>query len=306
LLIVELVSGPHRPSASQLQQAAQRRGWQVAWIFHDAIPLRLAHLYGARAAITAAHHAAYMRGLAGFQLVLANSCTTAAHLRTFLRHEGLPFGHVYPLPLALEFPGTAPGMPPRPATAHAPKRLLCVGSLEPRKNHRALLKALVVLAAQDRWPAELVLVGWANDRHVVEQVQRALNLGLALQWEPEADDQRLAALYDWCDFTVYPSLEEGFGLPVAESLWKRRPCICSGDGALGELVAGGGCLSVNTTSWRELAAALDHLLHDRALQRELQAQVQQRVLRSWRHYAEELLQNLDQAESNTARQHASV
>jgi len=306
LLIVELVSGPHSPTPRQLQRAAGRRGWQVAWVFHDAIPIRLAHLYGPGGAITSAHHAAYMRGLALFPLVLANSLTTAHHLRTFLQHEGLPWGHVRPLPLALELLGTSPGKPPHQPTSHRPKRILCVGSLEPRKNHRALLKALVWLAAQDRCPAELVLVGWANDPGVVAQVNRASSLGVALQWQPQVDDQRLSELYDWCDFTVYPSLEEGFGLPVAESLWKRRPCVCSGEGALGELAAGGGCKSVNTSSWRELAAALEDLVHDSLLQHRLQVQVQQRVLRSWRQYAQDLLQNLDQAESSTVRQQAIV
>ena len=306
LLIVELISGPHLPDTESLRRAAQQRGWKVAWVFHDAIPIRLAHLYGARATTTAARHRLYMRGLAEFQLVLANSATTAEHLCSFLQQEGLPYQHVRPLPLALEFPGCPPGSPPRSVPSGASTRLLCVGSLEPRKNHRTLLKAIAALSASGRFPAELVLVGWANDRRVVDLVQRAQRLGLAVQWEPDADDQRLSDLYQWCDVTVYPSLEEGFGLPVAESLWKRRPCVCSGEGALGELARGGGCLTVNTTRWQDLAQALDQLLHDPALQQRLHAQLQHRVLRPWRQYAQELLANLDQPLISTDRQRATV
>lgn len=304
LLIVELVSGPHQPSAPQLRAAADRRGWRVAWIFHDAIPLRWAHLYGAGAASTAVHHATYMAGLAEFALVLANSHTSATQLHQFWQQRQLtPTTPVQALPLARELPGS-----PRlesPASLSAGQRLsiLCVSSLEPRKNHRALLKAMALLVAQDRFPGQLVLVGWANDPRVVAMVQRALALGFPLVWEADADDRRLAELYGWCDITVYPSLEEGFGLPVAESIWQRRPCLCSGEGALGELAAqAGGCYTVDTADWRSLAQGLDGLLHEPALRQHLQAELQLRPQRTWAAYTRELLHHLDQRSNSHSRQ----
>jgi len=107
-------------------------------------------------------------------------------------------------------------------------------------------------------------------------------------------DDRLGELYRWCDFTVYSSLEEGFGLPVAESLWQKRPCLCSGEGALGELAKGGGCLPVNTNDWRQLAAGLGRLLQDPALRRQLSQEASDRPVRPWGRYAQELLMALDQ------------
>lgn len=307
LLIVELVSGPHQPLPHQLRAAADRRGWRVAWIFHDAIPLRWAHLYGAGAAHTAAHHAAYMVGLADFELVLANSHTSAAQLRQFWRQRlCTPRYPVQALPLPMELPAVPRLEAPMPLPAGQPLPLLCVASLEPRKNHRALLKAVAALAAQGRFTAELVLVGWANDPQVVAMVQRALGLGLPLRWEADAEDLRLAELYRWCHLTVYPSLEEGFGLPVAESLWLRRPCLCSGEGALGELAQAGGCLPVDSGDWRALAAGLERLLHEPALRLRLQNELQSRVLRTWAHYAQELLHCLDQASSSHCRQRVTA
>ncbi len=307
LLIVELVSGPHLPAAAQLRAAADRRGWRVAWIFHDAIPLRWAHLYGARAVSTAAHHAAYMAGLAEFDLVLANSHTTAAQLREFWQQRRLTARHpVQALPLAMQFPAVPRLDPPAPLPAGQPLPLLCVGSLEPRKNHGALLKAVAALVAQGRFGAELVLVGWGNDPRVVALVQRALALGFPLRWEADADDQRLAELYRWCHLTVYPSLEEGFGLPVAESLWQRRPCLCSGEGALGELVQAGGCLAVDSGDWRALASSLDRVLHDPALRQRLQLELHSRPLRTWSAYAQALLQRLDQLSNSHRRQRSTA
>lgn len=292
LLIVELVSGPYQPTALQLRRAAQRRGWRVAWVFHDAIPLRWAHLYGAGAQVTAECHRAYMAGLATADLVLANSHTSAAQLRGFLAAEGLPLEHVQALPLAQEFPGVPRSEPVTMASDSAQQRLLCVGSLEPRKNHVALLKAVANLVADARFPAELVLVGWPNDARVVALVERALGCGLPLRWEAEADDQRLVQLYRWCDATVVPSLDEGFGLPVAESFWHGRPCLCSSEGALGELLAGGGGYPLPVQQWRGMARVLDHWLHQPSLRGHTQQQVRSRPLRRWSDYAEELLQYL--------------
>ena len=295
LLIVELVRGPHQPTAAQLRRAAERRGLRLAWVFHDAIPVRLAGLYGPAAAATAASHRAYMAGLATADLVLANSHTTASHLRSFLQQQGLGAESVQALPLALEFPGVPRGAPRQPHGAEdgRPLRLLCVASLEVRKNHAGLLKAVAWLVAQQRFAAELVLVGWPNDPRVVELVQRARALGLPLRWEDSADDQRLAELYRWCDATVVASLEEGFGLPLAESLWHGRPCLCTVEGALGELAAGGGCLALAGCSWSQLVEGLDRWLTTPWLRERLAREVQQRPLRTWRRYAAELLDRLD-------------
>lgn len=305
LLIVELVSGPYAPTAQQLRAAADRWGLQVAWVFHDAIPLRLAPLYGRRGPAVAQRHGRYMEGLALFERVLANSATTAHHLRTFLKARGCHSTRLSQLVTALSLPTELPGCP-RPSLAEGeaamqrwlqqctsrPMRLLCVGSLEPRKNHGALFKAMLALQHQNRLRMELVLVGWANDRAVVQQWQRAVELNLPIRWEARADDQRLHQLYAWCDACVYPSLEEGFGLPVAESLWQRRPCLCSGEGALGELAAGGGCLTVKTSDWRSLQHGLAQLIEDPALYAALCQQLADRPMRTWRQYVDALLQDL--------------
>jgi glycosyltransferase involved in cell wall biosynthesis len=303
LLIVELVSGPHQPTAQQLRQAADRHGLRLAWVFHDAIPLRWAHLYGAGAAFTAACHRAYMAGLAAADLVLANSRTSADHLRLFLHQQGLPAGHVQALPLAEEFPGVPRGAPGRAAAPRLnSQRLLCVGSLEPRKNHAGLLKAVAFLVAAGRFPAELVLVGWPGDPRVVDLVQRALDLGLPLRWEADADDERLAELYRWCDATLVVSLEEGFGLPVAESLWHGRPCLCSGEGALGELAAGGGCWRLRVQPWRALAEGLDQWLAQPQLRQHTRQQLLARATRSWADYGQELIGRLEGVAANSRLQ----
>ena len=289
LLVVELISGPHHPSQGWLRRLADRRGWRLAAVFHDAIPLA----WGGE---PARHHSAYMQGLAEYDLVLATSATSRSALERFW-HQALtqpPRAQLHTLPLAAEIPGSIRGLP-QPGPRVGSLRLLCVGSLEPRKNHRRLLQALAWLQAQDRLRAHLQLVGWANDARVVAAVRRAQRLGLPLAWDPEADDQALLRHYRACDLSVYPSLEEGFGLPVVESLWLGKPCLVGHAPALREQAAGGGCMVVNTADWRPLAEAIDRLQrHPEQLQR-LQHALAARPLRSWGDYAGAMLQLMSQS-----------
>jgi len=287
VLVVELISGPHQPPQPWLRRLADRQGWRLAAVFHDAIPLA----WGGEAA---RHHRAYMRGLADYDLVLATSATSRAALEGYWQQHlhGPVRAQLHTLPLAAEIPGALRQLPDftRPA---GPLKFLCVGSLEPRKNHRRLLQAFAWLQAHQALQASLQLVGWANDPRIVALVQRAQQRGLPLAWDAEADDAALLRHYQACDVSVYPSLEEGFGLPVLESLWLGKPCLVGHAPALQEQAQGGGCLVVNTTGWQPLAEALQGLQRQTHQLRLLQEQLADRPLHSWADYARALLQLMD-------------
>lgn len=299
LLIVELVSGPHNPDADHLRRAADRHGLKVAWVFHDAIPVLYQHLQGPDGSAHAWWHGRYMRGLARFERVLANSRTSAQDLSTFLQDQRVEWNcGSESLRVVCLADGVSEArarlVSATPRSVLGDPFVLCVGSLEPRKNHRALLKAFVWLNAQSSWPErlQLLLVGWGQHPAVVEMVQKAIQQGLPLRWEADTTDERLHQLYSGSLFTVYPSLVEGFGLPVAESLGFGKACICSGEGAIGELAGAGGCLLVDTGDWLALAKGLLALaLHDECRLR-LEVEARERPLRSWKLYAEELMVQL--------------
>jgi glycosyltransferase involved in cell wall biosynthesis len=94
--------------------------------------------------------------------------------------------------------------------------------------------------------------------------------------------------YAACAFTVYPSLVEGFGLPVIESLAHGRPCICSGRGALGESARGGGCVSLDVVEAGSIADAIARLLASPAEVAALTSAARARTFRTWVDYAREL------------------
>jgi glycosyltransferase involved in cell wall biosynthesis len=139
---------------------------------------------------------------------------------------------------------------------------------------------------------ELHLIGLAQRQTgaaalaLIEKLQRA---GRPLRYEGAVTDEAREEAYAAASFTVYPSLAEGFGLPVAESLMRGKPCICSSQGALGEIAAGGGCLTVLEPSRDALAAAGAELLQNPDRLSALSAAARARVFDSPADHARRLL-----------------
>jgi glycosyltransferase involved in cell wall biosynthesis len=171
--------------------------------------------------------------------------------------------------------------------------VLVVGSHEPRKNHLAVLQAAEIL-----WKAghgfTLAFVGgqaWRSegfDRRVAE-LKAA---GRPVDVHRSLDDRLLWAAYRLARFTVFPSLNEGFGLPVGESLAVGTPCITSNFGSMAEIAAQGGALLVDPRDDAEMATAIARLLDDEPFVAELRNQAAGRSRRTWNDYADDLWNTL--------------
>jgi glycosyltransferase involved in cell wall biosynthesis len=152
----------------------------------------------------------------------------------------------------------------------APDYLLFVGTLEPRKNLVRLVEAYAaVYATEGAATPPLVLAGsrgW-HDQPIfgaVEQWQMQDHIHFT---GPVAEED-LPALYSGADCFIYPSLFEGFGLPVLEAMACGAPVITSNTSSLPE-VAGDAALLVPPQDVDALAGALGRLLNDAALRTEL-------------------------------------
>jgi len=262
------------------------RGPRVA-VFHDAIGLKFPEL---TPPATVARLPGYLVELAQFDGVAAVSEDSAASLRDFWSWAGLD----RPPPVRAVPNGVDPIAQPAPTPDGVP-RVLCVSTIEGRKNHLALLEA-----AEALWRAgltfELELIGLPRRdtaAAALTTIERLRSEGRPLTMHGTVSDENLHAAYARCAFTVYPSLAEGFGLPVLESLQHGRPCICAGSGALGEAARGGGALTLGYAGATELAAAMRRLLTEPALSADLAAQARARKFRSWSDYADDLLGWMD-------------
>jgi glycosyltransferase involved in cell wall biosynthesis len=131
---------------------------------------------------------------------------------------------------------------------------------------------------------------------IVRELWKLRMRGRPVRWLRHVDDETLLRAYRDCRFTVYPSLMEGFGLPIAESLAHGKPCVCGGNGALGEVARGGGCLIVDQTGEDTLAAGIKELLTDEMTYTRLSAEARARKFRSWADYTKKLLEHLQVAD----------
>jgi glycosyltransferase involved in cell wall biosynthesis len=147
----------------------------------------------------------------------------------------------------------------------APVRMLCVGTLTPRKGHDLLLDALAPLTGH-AW--RLDCVGSADRSPSTAESLRAqaVQLGLAdrVDWHGELPDAALAAAFDAADLFVLPARHEGYGMAVAEALARGLPVVATATGAIPELVGDDAGLLVPPDDVAALTAALDRMLSDPA------------------------------------------
>ena len=108
-----------------------------------------------------------------------------------------------------------------------------------------------------------------------------------------ASDALLNRLYAAATATAFPTIAEGCGLPVLESLWKGRPCVCSDLPVLREIADGGGCVMAAPNDRAAWTAALRTVLTDDAEWRRLAAEAASRPLPIWADTARALLAGLD-------------
>lgn len=271
--------------AVQLPNLSRRiMGPRVA-LFHDAIALKLPELTPTK---TIARSPAYLRELLTFDGIAAVSEDSRNALVDWWRWLGIPHTpEVTTLPLAVDAPKADPVLG---RNTRFPV-VLCVGTLEGRKNHLALLEACETLWTQGH-RFELRLVGMAHPetgKTALQRVHALQNTGRPLRYDGAADEKSLSAAYHECAFTVYPSRMEGFGLPVLESLSYGKPCICSAQGALGEASRDGGCLALPSVDSASLASAIAWLLANPEQYLRLSFAAKERTQKSWATYASDLL-----------------
>jgi glycosyltransferase involved in cell wall biosynthesis len=171
-----------------------------------------------------------------------------------------------------------------------------VGTLQPRKNLGRLLEAYALLRkrAQRGEAPGLVIAGrkgWLYDQ-IFQQVER-LGLESKVVFPGYVPQDDLPALLSGARLFVFPSLYEGFGLPVLEAMACGTPVACSNVSSLPE-VAGDAALLVDPLDVRGMAEAMNRLLQDEGLRTQLVERGYRQVRQfSWARCARETLAVLE-------------
>jgi glycosyltransferase involved in cell wall biosynthesis len=206
-----------------------------------------------------------------------------------VRLLGVPAGRIDVVPSGV---GTTARAAPAPeaelrsrhALADRPVAL-AVSAKRPHKNLRRLLDALAFLPPAGR--PVLFLVGYPTE-HEEDLRRHAVELGLAgdVRFPGWVDPAELEGLYALASCFVFPSLYEGFGLPVLEAMARGVPVACADRASLPE-IAGDAALLFDPEDPAAIAAAMQRLLADRPLADRLRAAGREQAARfSWRAAAE--------------------
>jgi glycosyltransferase involved in cell wall biosynthesis len=149
--------------------------------------------------------------------------------------------------------------------------VLAVSTLEPRKNFDRLLAAHTLLPAALRQLVPLVIAGGRGWGSTLDDATTAPHLADGtLRLPGFVSDDDLVALYARAAVVAYPSLYEGFGLPVLEAMACGTPLVVSNDSAVAE-TAGDAALLVDPRDPHAIAKGLRRVLEDDALADELRA-----------------------------------
>jgi glycosyltransferase involved in cell wall biosynthesis len=167
--------------------------------------------------------------------------------------------------------------------------VLAAGSLEPRKNLPRLIEAFAELV-RDPLFAEVKLVLTGARLHGAKAVEEAIQtqgIGERVVLTGYVSDEELAALMRGCDCFIYPSLYEGFGLPVVEAMAMGAPVATSNSSSLPE-VAGNAALLFDPKSTPALTDAMCQVLSDAVFATELrQRGLERSSLFTWKRCADE-------------------
>ena len=284
------------PRLTRLSAMVESGAVRLSALVYDLIPVTAAETAGP--AMPGAF-AAYLGVLRHATTITPISTAAATEYRGFgmmLAGQGLTGPEVVEVPLPAEAVATDPaGVLAARATLGLGDipMVLAVGTHEPRKNHLALLHAAELLW-REGLDFRLVLLGnngWGSTEFIARSV--ALQAaGRPLSLVHRASDDLLWASYHAARVVAFPSIHEGFGLPVAEALTCGTPVVTSNVGSMLQLAVEGGALAVDPHDDHALADALRSVLTDDDLHARLCAEALARTVRSWDVYAAEVWQAL--------------
>ncbi|MBW7943817.1 glycosyltransferase family 4 protein [Patescibacteria group bacterium] len=160
--------------------------------------------------------------------------------------------------------------------------ILCVGTREPRKNLRRAIEAWWPL----RQDVQLIVAGaagWDQTEELQEKLQST-----QLRFLGKVTDEELAVLYGEAELLLYPSLYEGFGLPILEAFHFGTPVVTSNTSAMPE-IAGNAAELVEPTSVESIRKGIVKVLteNNEAGRRRLQQMIIRLQLFNWQRVAEE-------------------
>ena len=169
--------------------------------------------------------------------------------------------------------------------------ILCAGTLCPRKNQARLIYAFNALPDHAKVSAKLIFMGargWHDDE-ILRLVQNSANV----EWRGYVSNTERDELLKHATIFAYPSLSEGFGLPVLDAMTMGIPVLTSNRSSMKE-ITGDAAVLVNPDSKEDIAKGLERMLMDHELQRSLSMKGREQAQKfSWKRTVDLMLEAIE-------------
>ncbi|MFL6090651.1 MAG: glycosyltransferase [Aeromicrobium sp.] len=282
-----LMEVPFTPQSPRLSALAQFSPSPIRLVGYDCIPVVSADLVPREEPEKFGHYVDVVKVAERIAAISHSASEEFRGLASAVTAQGLSSPEVTPCVLPSETDlgsgevgdSEVPGLP----------LVVAIGTLGPRKNQAAILVAAELLWREGlQFELRLLGHGAGTGTVLAGLIKRLEAADRPLALEKKADDDRVAESLLHARCVVFPSLHEGFGLPVVEALSAGAPVITSNHGSLAEIAEGGGVLTIDPEDTDALADAMRQLLTDDVLHDRLVEEAKARPVRTWRDYATDL------------------
>jgi glycosyltransferase involved in cell wall biosynthesis len=242
--------------------AANNNGVKLIQIVYDLLPIVTPQYSGHS---TKSMQSYNLQILPLCSLILSISESTKRDLVEWLKSSELHIPDIAVFRLGDDFQQTETRLPKDKTFAASSLKggdyLLCVGTIEARKNHTLLYYVYKLAHSKGVVLPKLVIVGrkgWRTD-NIYDIISDDPETKSTMLFLTDTSDEELSWLYQNALFSIYPSFYEGWGLPIAESIANGIPCLASNSSSMPEI--GGDIIDYfNPVSPEECLLAIEHLL----------------------------------------------
>lgn len=224
-----------------IAEMRQDTGLRIVSVMYDLIPIKYPEYVGGPQPVL---QNCFLHMIDNSDLIFCISSCTEIDFAEFVSANGRP-----PIPTEIIYLGA--NVPALPSPESIPDEAvrtklskgrfaLAVGTFEVRKNYALLVDLWEDLLKDPTFDLDLVIVGmpgWLAE-DTVKRLKALPGFGLRVHWFQRLSDSGLSWLYEHCHVFLFPSLYEGWGLPVAEALLHKSPTIASSLGATPEAAFG--------------------------------------------------------------------
>lgn len=167
--------------------------------------------------------------------------------------------------------------------------ILVPGTVEPRKQQLKLIKIFNSFI-QNNPSLDIEMIIFGNILRVLEdevntEIEKSDN---KIRYIGIINNEELCELYKNATFSCFISKYEGFGFPIAESLWNGTPVLTSNFGSMLEITNCGGCYSINSHNENEIYDALDNLIKKPQIIQKLKSEINSNKFSTWHDYCKNI------------------